>query len=54
MGADIPPEILNGSGALYFKLGKLDRAMVRCVYARGFVCTWIWCFSHVLLGEDVV
>ncbi len=53
VGADIPPEILNGIGALYFKR-KLDRAMVRCVYALGFVRMWIWCFSHVLLGEDVV
>ncbi len=55
VGADIPPEMLNSIGALYFKLGKLDHAMVRCVYARGFVCImWIWCLSHVLLGEDVV
>lgn len=28
VGADIPPEILNNIGALYFKLGNLDEAKV--------------------------
>jgi len=29
VGADIPPEILNNIGALYFKQGKLEEAKVR-------------------------
>lgn len=29
VGADIPPEILNNIGALYFKLGDLEEAKVR-------------------------
>ncbi len=42
VGADIPPEILNNIGALYFKLGDLEEAKVQ----KSLGAKVTWCKGH--------
>jgi hypothetical protein len=46
IGTDVPPEILNNIGSLYFKLGNYEEALVCVIYNNDVIIPT--CFSLIL------